>query len=49
MLYCIGYNTNGIEGIFGNGTASAVRKFQGDIGISVDGVVGKNTFEKLFK
>lgn len=49
MLYCKGYNTNGVEGIFGNGTASAVRKFQGDIGISVDGVVGKNTFEKLFK
>ena len=49
MLYCKGYNTNGVEGIFGNGTTSAVRKFQSNMGISIDGVVGKNTFEKLFK
>lgn len=48
MLYCKGYNTNGIDGIFGNGTTSAVRKFQDNQGLSIDGVVGKNTFEKLF-
>ena len=48
ILYAKGYNTNGIEGIFGKGTASAVRKFQSDNGLSADGVVGKNTFEKLF-
>ena len=49
MLYCKGYNTNGVDGIFGKGTASAVRKFQSDNDLSVDGIVGKNTFEKLFK
>lgn len=49
MLYCKGYNTNGIEGIFGKGTVSAVRKFQTNNGLSMDGIVGKNTFEKLFK
>lgn len=49
MLHCKGYNTNGVDGIFGKGTTSAVRKFQSNMGISVDGVVGKNTFEKLFK
>lgn len=49
MLWCKGFNTNGIEGIFGKGTTSAVRKFQTVMGLSVDGVVGKNTFEKLFK
>ena len=49
MLYCKGYNTNGVEGIFGKGTTSAVRKFQTENGIAVDGIVGKNTFEKLFK
>lgn len=49
MLYCKGYNTNGVEGIFGKGTASAVKKFQSAMGISADGIVGKNTFEKLFK
>lgn len=49
MLYCRGYNTNGIDGIFGNGTLNAVKSFQKNNGLSQDGVVGKNTFEKLFK
>lgn len=49
MLYCRGYNTNGVDGIFGSGTDSAVRKFQKNNGLTVDGIVGKNTFEKLFK
>ncbi len=49
MLYCKGYNTNGVDGIFGAGTTGAVRKFQGNVGILRDGIVGKNTFEKLFK
>lgn len=49
MLWCKGFNTNGIEGIFYKGTTSAVRKFQDALGLTVDGIVGKNTFEKLFK
>ena len=49
MLYCKGYNTNGVDGIFGKGTASAVRKFQSDNSLTVDGVVGKNTFKALFE
>ena len=49
MLYCLGYNTNGVDGIFGNGTDNAVRQFQADNGLSVDGIVGENTFEKLFE
>lgn len=48
-LYCKGYNTNGVDGIFGGGTNRAVRSFQADKGLGVDGIVGKNTFEKLFK
>ena len=28
-------------------TQAAVRKFQADIGITVDGVVGSQTYEKL--
>lgn len=48
-LYCRGYNPNGIDGIFGSGTERAVKSFQSDNGLSVDGIVGKNTFEKLFK
>lgn len=49
MLYCKGYDTNGVDGIFGRGTTSAVRRFQANIGLAVDGVVGKNTFNALFK
>ena len=49
MLYCRGYNPNGIDGIFGSGTEAAVKAFQRDNGLSADGIVGKNTFEKLFK
>ena len=42
-----GYNTNGIDGIFGNGTKSAVISFQKDQGLSADGIVGKDTLHKL--
>lgn len=42
-----GYNTNGVDGIFGSGTKSAVVAFQKDQGLSQDGVVGKNTLHKL--
>lgn len=49
MLYCRGYNTNGVDGVFGNGTLNAVKSFQSKNGLTQDGVVGKNTFEKLFK
>ena len=48
-LYCIGYSTNGIDGIYGNGTQEAVRRFQANNRLIRDGICGKNTFEKLFK
>ena len=47
-LYCKGYNPNRIDGLFGNGTTKAVKEFQEANNLSVDGIVGKNTFEKLF-
>lgn len=47
-LRCLGYNTNGVDGVFGNGTLSAVKQFQTNKKISVDGVVGKITWRKLF-
>jgi len=48
MLYCKGYNTNGVDGIYGSGTTNAVRNFQRNNGLSADGVFGKNTASKLF-
>ena len=36
-----------VDGAFGAGTDSAVRSFQGSNGLTVDGIVGGNTWEKL--
>ena len=46
-LVSLGYNTNGIDGIFGIGTEKAVMSFQKNNGLVVDGIVGKNTWGKL--
>ena len=46
-LYCSGFNPGDIDGIFGDNTLSAVKRFQAAKGISPDGAAGKNTFEKL--
>ena len=39
----------GIDGDFGADTESAVKRFQKNVGISVDGIVGKDTWSKLMK
>lgn len=46
-LVSLGYNTNGVDGVFGYGTKNAVSKFQKDNGLLVDGIVGKNTWRKI--
>lgn len=46
-LVKLGYNTNGVDGIFGSGTYSSVREFQKTRGLSIDGIVGQNTWRKL--
>ena len=48
-LVSLGYNTNGVDGIFGGGTTKAVCNFQRNKGLSSDGIVGKNTWRKLLK
>lgn len=47
MLICKGYDLEA-DSIFGSITDSAVKKFQQENNLEVDGIVGKNTFEKLF-
>ena len=48
-LVSLGYNTNGIDGIFGSGTEKAVTSFQKSNGLVVDGIVGNNTWGKIIK
>ena len=46
-LVSLGYNTNGVDGIFGSGTEKAVISFQKNNGVVTDGIVGKNTWRKI--
>lgn len=46
-LVSLGYNTNGIDGIFGSGTEKAIISFQKNNGLVADGIVGKNTWRKI--
>ena len=51
MLLKLGYDLGpcGIDGDFGKATEAAVRNFQSDHRLAVDGVVGKNTWSELEK
>ena len=48
-LVTLGYNTGGTDGKFGPTTEKAVRQFQQDNGITVDGVAGNVTLTLLYK
>lgn len=46
-LNTLGYNTGGLDGIFWNQTLSAVRNYQTNVGLTVDGIIGCNTWRSL--
>jgi peptidoglycan L-alanyl-D-glutamate endopeptidase CwlK len=48
MLYCRGFNPDGVDGVFGSGTTSAVQKFQTSKGLTADGIAGANTMYALY-
>ncbi|HGG0416071.1 TPA: GH25 family lysozyme [Clostridium sporogenes] len=49
MLVTIGYpiGNSGIDGIIGNGTITAIKAFQKDCNLTIDGDVGSKTWDKL--
>lgn len=46
-LNSLGYNCGVADSIFGNGTKQAIMKLQSSRGLTVDGIVGKNTWKVL--
>lgn len=44
-IMCI--NPGNIDGIFGDNTLNAVKKFQYKFGLNVDGIIGNNTWNKI--
>ncbi|PAX45642.1 peptidoglycan-binding domain-containing protein [Brunnivagina elsteri] len=47
LLESQGYRTGGVDGKFGSKTEQAVKKFQTNFGLVVDGMVGSRTWNKL--
>src|SRR3954452_5562200 len=42
-----GYDTGGVDGVFGASTEAAVRRFQRDRALTVDGIVGPRTWDEI--
>ncbi|MGG6432665.1 peptidoglycan-binding domain-containing protein [Anoxybacillus sp. D401a] len=48
-LYRAGFNPGGIDGVYGANTEKAVKEFQKKVGITADGIAGKQTYQALQK
>ena len=46
-LNTLGYRTGGLDGVFGVQTTNAVRNYQRSRGLTVDGIIGCNTWRSL--
>ena len=46
-LNTLGYRTGGLDGVFGQQTDTAVRNYQRSRGLTVDGIIGCNTWRSL--
>ena len=46
-LNTLGYKTGGLDGIFGQATQNAVIAYQKNKGLTIDGIVGCNTWRAL--
>ncbi|TCS77598.1 peptidoglycan-binding domain-containing protein [Tepidibacillus fermentans] len=46
-LYKAGFNPGAIDGIYGANTEKAVKEFQKKVGITADGIAGKQTYQAL--
>lgn len=46
-LINLGYNTGGLDGVFGTNTYNSVLNYQKTRGLAVDGIVGRNTWNTL--
>ena len=46
-LNTLGYKTGGLDGIFGSNTQTAVKNYQQNKGLAVDGIIGCNTWRSL--
>lgn len=51
LLICAGYScgSSGADGICGKNTVAAIKAYQKDHGLTVDGIAGKKTIERLQK
>ena len=49
ILSDLGYNPGPIDGIAGNNTVTAFRRFQRDYGFQVTGRIDRNSFDKLYE